>query len=111
MALPTLCDCSLRTSVAEPLAELLLVAEEPPTGLATLSPELLVDEDASLTEEEFRSDEDELLTAELERRLLSCELLDEVADEFRDEPVPAVIVLIDAAVIGAGRRSGGRARH
>lgn len=75
MALPTLCDCSLRTSVAEPLAELLLVAEEPPTGLATLSPELLVDED-------------ELLTAELERRLLSCELLDEVADEFRDEPVP-----------------------
>ena len=63
MALPTLCDCSLRTSVAEPLAELLLVAEEPPTGLATLSPELLVDEDASLTEEEFRSDEDELLTA------------------------------------------------
>ena len=88
MALPTLCDCSLRTSVAEPLAELLLVAEEPPTGLATLSPELHVDEDVPLTEEEFRSDEDELLTAELERRLLSCELLDEVADEFRDEPVP-----------------------
>lgn len=90
MALPTLCDCSLRTSVAEPLAELLLVAEEPPTGLATLSPELLVDEDAPLTEEEFRSDEDELLTAEpeLERRLPSCELLDEVVDEFRDEPVP-----------------------
>lgn len=90
MALPTLCDCSLRTSVAEPLAELLLVAEEPPIGLATLSPELLVDEDVPLTEEEFRSDEDEFLTAEpeLERRLLSCELLDEVADEFRDEPVP-----------------------
>lgn len=90
MALPTLCDCSLRTSVAEPLAELLLVAEEPPIGLATLSPELLVDEDVPLTEEEFRSDEDELLTAEpeLEQRLLSCELLDEVADEFRDEPVP-----------------------
>lgn len=90
MALPTLCDCSLRTSVAEPLAELLLVAEEPPIGLATLSPELLVDEDVPLTEEEFRSDEDELLTAEpeQERRLLSCELLDEVADEFRDEPVP-----------------------
>lgn len=44
-------------------------------------------EDELLTEDEFRSDDDELLTAEpeLERRLPSCELLVEADEEFLED--------------------------
>ncbi len=80
MALPTLWERSLRVSAAVPLAELLLVVDEP-TRLATLSLELLVDEEELLTEEDDLvedevplTDEDELPEEEeplLLRRLLS----------------------------------------
>lgn len=64
MALPTLWDCSLRVPAADPRAEVLLVEEDPPICLATLSPELLAEE--LLAEEEAPlTDEDEA------RRLLS----------------------------------------
>ena len=92
VAFPTLWDCSRRESEAAERDELLLVEEEP-ICLATLSPEVLVDEEALLSEEEllteddelrdddeFLTDEDEPLeedelldTPELLRRLLSCE--------------------------------------
>lgn len=89
MAFPTLWDCSLLVSDAELLAEVLL-DEDDPTCLATLRPELPVDEEDSPTDEdelltdddlseEERLTEDELLTdvepVEL-LWLLSCELLD-----------------------------------
>ena len=96
VALPTLWDCSLLVSVAEPRAEVLLVEDDPPICLATLPLELLVDEDDSLTDDEER-DEDELLTEEdlsedellteeepVELlRLLSCELLDTLVPLLR----------------------------
>ena len=92
VAFPTLWDCSRRESEAAERDELLLVEEEP-ICLATLSPEVLVDEEALLSEEELLTeddelrDDDELLTDEDEpleedelldtpeplRRLLSCE--------------------------------------
>ena len=72
MALPTLWDCSLLVSVAEPRAEVLLV-EDDPICLATLPLELLVAEDDSLTDEE-RDEDDELLTEEED--LFEDELLD-----------------------------------
>lgn len=108
MALPTLWDCSLLESEAELLAEVLL-DEEDPICLATLVPELLVDEDDSLTEEE--RDEDELLTDEEDLsedelltdvepvellRLLSCELLTEEEDLLEEELLteePAFLLL------------------
>lgn len=91
VAFPTLWDCSRRESEAAERDELLLVEEEP-ICLATLSPEVLVDEEALLSEEELLTeddelrDDDELLTDEDEpleedvlldtpeplRRLLSC---------------------------------------
>ena len=92
VAFPTLWDCSRRESEAAERDELLLVEEEP-ICLATLSPEVLVDEEALLSKEELLTevdelrDDDELLTDEDEpleedelldtpeplRRLLSCE--------------------------------------
>ena len=64
VALPTLWDCSLLVSDAEPRAEVLLVEDDPPICLATLPLELLVDEDDSLTDDEERDEDDELLTDE-----------------------------------------------
>ena len=64
MALPTLWDCSLRESEAELRAEVLLVEDELPICLATLLPELLVEEDVPLTDEEELLVEDEFLTDE-----------------------------------------------
>ena len=89
VAFPTLWDCSRRESEAAERDELLLVEEEP-ICLATLSPEVLVDEEALLPKEELLTevdelrDDDELLTDEDEPleedellepllRLLSCE--------------------------------------
>lgn len=92
VAFPTLWDCSRRESEAAERDELLLVEEEP-ICLATLSPEVLVDEEALLSEEELLTEDDELRdddelltdedepleedvlldTLELLRRLLSCE--------------------------------------
>lgn len=63
MALPTLWDCSLLESDAEFLAEVLLV-EDDPICLATLPPELLVDDEDSLTDEDERDEDDEPLTDE-----------------------------------------------
>lgn len=88
MALPTLWDCSLRVSEAEPLAELLLVEEEDPICLATRLFELLADEeflsdDEPLTEEEDLVDEDEPLTEE-DEDLSDEELLAE-DDELLEE--------------------------
>ncbi len=91
MALPTLCDCSLLVSETEPRAEVLLVEDDPFICLATLLPELLVEED-SLTEEdrddELLTDEedlleDELLTEEPEFLLLSCDPRETFVEEFR----------------------------
>lgn len=59
VALPTLWDCSLRESEDAERDELLLV-EEDPICLATLSPEVLVDEEALLSEEELLTEDDEL---------------------------------------------------
>lgn len=61
MALPTLWDCSLLLSATEPLADVLRVDDDP-ICLATLPPELLVEEDDSLTDEDLC--EEELLTDE-----------------------------------------------
>lgn len=89
MALPTLCDCSLLESDPELLAEVLL--DEDPICLATLLPELLVDEEDSLADEDERDEDEEPLTDEEDLsedelltdvdpvellRLLSCELLE-----------------------------------
>jgi len=59
VAFPTLWDCSRRESEAAERDELLLVEEEP-ICLATLSPEVLVDEEALLSEEELLTEDDEL---------------------------------------------------
>ncbi len=90
MALPTLWDCSRLESDAELLAEVLL-DEDDPICLATLPPELLVDEEDSLADEDERDEDDEPLTDEEDLsedelltdvdpvellRLLSCELLE-----------------------------------
>lgn len=92
MALPTLWDCSLRESEEAERDEPLLVEEEP-ICLATLSLELLTDEEDRLSEEELLAEDDELreeeeLLAEEDElldtsevpllRLLSRELLETV---------------------------------
>ena len=80
VAFPTLWDCSRRESEAAERDELLLVEEEP-ICLATLSPEVLVDEEALLSKEELLTevdelrDDDELLTDE-DEPLEEDELLD-----------------------------------
>lgn len=74
MALPTLWDCSHLVSDAKPRAEVLLVEDDSPICLATLAPELLVDDEDSLTDEEERDEDDELLTDEED--LFEDELLD-----------------------------------
>ena len=111
MAFPTLWDCSRRESEAAERDELLLVEEEP-ICLATLSPEVLVDEEALLSEEELLTeddelrDDDELLTDEDEpleedelldtpeplRRLLSCEPTDTEDPELLVEEELALLV-------------------
>lgn len=81
MAFPTLWDCSLLVSDAELLAEVLL-EDEDPICLATLPPELPVDEEDSPT------DEDELLTDDdlsEEERLTEDELLTDEDDLSEDE--------------------------
>lgn len=81
VAFPTLWDCSLLVSDAELLAEELL-DEDDPTCLATLRPELPVDEEDSPT------DEDELLTDDdlsEEERLTEDELLTDEEDLSEDE--------------------------
>ncbi len=80
VALPTLWDRSRRESEAEERDEPLLVEEEP-ICLATLSPELLVDEEDLLSEEELLTEEDELrdedeLLTEEDEPLEEDELLD-----------------------------------
>lgn len=111
VAFPTLWDCSRRESEAAERDELLLVEEEP-ICLATLSPEVLVDEEALLSEEELLTevdelrDDDELLTDEDEpleedelldtpeplRRLLSCEPTDTEDPELLVEEELALLV-------------------
>lgn len=111
VAFPTLWDCSRRESEAAERDELLLVEEEP-ICLATLSPEVLVDEEALLSEEELLTeddelrDDDELLTDEDEpleedelldtpeplRRLLSCGPTDTEDPELLVEEELALLV-------------------
>ncbi len=76
---PTLWDCSLLVSDIEPRADELLVEDEP-IRLATLSLELLVDEDDSLTDEE-RDEDDERLTDDED--LSEDELLTEAEPSLR----------------------------
>ena len=111
VAFPTLWDCSRRESEAAERDELLLVEEEP-ICLATLSPEVLVDEEALLSEEELLTEDDELRdddelltdedepleedelldTPELLRRLLSCEPPDTEDPELLVEEKLALLV-------------------
>ncbi len=83
MALPTLWDCSRRESEAELRAEVLLVEDELPIRLATLLPELLVEDDVPLTDEEELLVEEDLAEEEVpltdEDDLVEDELL--VAEE------------------------------
>ncbi len=83
MALPTLWDCSRRESEAELRAEVLLVEDELPICLATLLPELLVEDDVPLTDEEELLVEEDLAEEEVpltdEDDLVEDELL--VAEE------------------------------
>lgn len=98
VALPTLWDCSRLVSDAELLTELLAevaLDEEAPICLATLSLELLVDEEDSLTDDDERDEEDELLTDEddlSEDELLTdvepVEVLRLLSCELRDTPEP-----------------------
>ena len=74
VAFPTLWDCSRRESEAAERDELLLVEEEP-ICLATLSPEVLLSEEELLTEDDELRDDDELLTDE-DEPLEEDELLD-----------------------------------
>ena len=90
MAFPTLWDCSLLVSDAELLAEVLL-EDEDPICLATLPPELPVDEEDSPT------DEDELLTDDdlsEEERLTEDELLTEEDNLSEDELLTVVPLLL-----------------
>lgn len=97
MALPTLCAPSLPVSRAVPRAEELLVEEEP-ILLATLSPELLVEEllseDDDLTEDEDLSEEDDLSDLVLLTEFLSeDERLDEEAP-LTEEDSPLLLRLL-----------------
>jgi hypothetical protein len=81
VALPTLWDCSLLESETELLAELLLTEVDPFICLATLLPELLVEDDDSLTGMELLTEEEFLVEEDI-----PCEEVLLVEDvEFRTE--------------------------
>ena len=89
VAFPTLWDCSRRESEAAERDELLLVEEEP-ICLATLSPEVLVDEEALLSEEELLTEDDELRDDD---ELLTDEDEPLEEDELLDTPEPLLRLL------------------
>lgn len=89
VAFPTLWDRSRRESEAAERDELLLVEEEP-ICLATLSPEVLVDEEALLSEEELLTEDDELRDDD---ELLTDEDEPLEEDELLDTPEPLLRLL------------------
>lgn len=79
-------------SETELRAEVVLAGDDPPIGLATLPAELLVEEEASLTDDEELLEEEELLTEEEDLLEEEFELLVEEEPDLLVAEEPAFLV-------------------